>query len=616
MLGGYMGRFLRVDLTSRRITDERIPEATLRATIGGSGLGARLLFNETTRDTDPLGPENRLLFLTGPLTGVTIPTSGRHAVIAKSPLGIWGEADCGGTFGNELKRAGIDGLVFEGRAEDAVTLLIADGTASLEDARDLWGRDTFETDEILRARHGKRTVVTCIGPAGERLTPIAGIMNDGSHGRAAARGGLGAVMGSKNLKAIAVCGSRRVPVIHEDRLRPLVKEMTLRIKERTQSFRDFGTAGGVLAAAAMGDMPIRNWRQGTWQVGIEKLSGQAMAETILTGRYFCKACTIGCGREVEVKVGPYAGVKGAGPEYETLAGLGSLCLVEDLNAVAKANELCNRYGIDTISTGSVIAFAMEAHERGMLSRADADGLDLSWGNAATVLALVEKIGRREGIGDLLANGVRFTARQLGGEASKFAIEVKGLELAYHDPRALASLAAGYATYSRGACHRTYSHYLERNSLPELGFEKPLDRHSAERKGVATAVMQDYGGLYNSLKLCQFIIRGVTVQEVVDCLNHVTGWDMDIAELMRAGERASNLKRLYNIRLGMSRKEDTLPLRILHEKLPEGGAANFLPDLDAMLDEYYDYRGWTRDGIPTRMKLEALGLGADGASLGL
>ncbi len=616
MLSGYMGRFLRVDLTDRRIANETMPEATLRAYIGGSGLGARLLFDETDRNTQPLGPANRLLFLTGPLTGVAIPTSGRHAVIAKSPLGTWGEADCGGTFGHELKRAGIDGIGFEGQAEQPVYLLVADGAVSLEDARGLWGRDTFETQDILRARHGDRVVVTCIGPGGERLATVAGIMNDGRNARAAARGGLGAVMGSKNLKAIAVFGTRRVPIIHDDKLRPLVKQMTLRIKERTQSFRDYGTAGGVLPSHAIGDMPIRNWRQGEWEVGIEKLSGQAMAETILTGRYFCMACTIGCGREIEVKDGPYAGVMGAGPEYETLAGLGSMCLVGDLKAVAKANELCNRYGIDTMSTGSVIAFAMEAYECGILSRADADGLDLSWGNAAAVIALVEKIGKREGIGDLLANGVRFTAQRLGGDAYKFALEVKGLEVAYHDPRALSSLAAGYATYSRGACHRTYSHYLERNTLPEFGFDAPLDRHATARKGEAAAVMQDYGGLYNSLKLCQFIMRGVAVQEVVDCLNYVTGWDMEIPEFIRAGERASNLKRLYNVRLGMSRKEDTLPHRILHEAFPDGGAANYLPNLEAMLDEYYAYRGWTQDGIPTRAKLDALGLGADGARLGL
>jgi aldehyde:ferredoxin oxidoreductase len=616
MLGGYMGKHLRVDLAARRVAEEQIPEATLRAYIGGSGLGARLLFDETGRDCDPLGPENRLMFLTGPLTGVTIPTSGRHAVVAKSPLGTWGEADCGGTLGHELKRAGIDGIVFEGRAAEPVYLLIQDGTASLEDARGLWGRDTFETNAELKARHGERTVVTCIGQGGERLAAIAGIMNDGSHGRAAARGGLGAVMGSKNLKAIAVFGSRRVPVAADDKLRPLVKQMTLRIKERTESLRNFGTPGGVMGAAAIGDMPVRNWRQGSWRVGIEKLSGEAMAETILTGRYFCKACTIGCGREIEVTDGPYAGVKGAGPEYETLSGLGSLCLVDDLKGVSKANELCNRYGIDTISTGSVIAFAMEAYERGLLSPSDADGLDLSWGNVETVIALVDKIGRREGIGDLLANGVRFVARQLGGDAWKMALEVKGLELAFHDPRALSSLAAAYATYSRGACHRSYSHYLERNTLPELGFPKPLDRHAPDRKGEAAAVMQDYGGLYNSLKLCQFIIRGVQVQEVVDCVNHVTGWDMDIPELMRSGERASNLKRLYNVRLGMSRKDDTLPYRIVCEALPDGGAANFLPNLDAMLDEYYAYRGWTPEGLPTRARLEALGLSPDGASLGL
>ena len=616
MPGGYMGKLLRVDLSAGRIDEEALPEETLRAYVGGSGLGARLLFDRTGRNCDPLGPENRLMFLTGPLTGAPIPTSGRHAVVAKSPLGIWGEADCGGTLGHELKRAGVDGIVFEGQADHPLYLMVADGRATLEDAKEVWGKDTFETQERLQARHGERTAVACIGQAGERLTPIAGVMNDGRHARAAGRCGLGAVMGSKMLKAVAVRGSGHVPVAAPDKLRPLVKQMTVRIKERTTAMRDYGTPGGVLGAAAIGDMPIQNWRRGTWQAGIEKLSGQAMAQSILTGRYFCKTCVIGSGREIEVKDGPYAGVKGGGPEYETLAGFGSMCLVDDLKGVAKANELCNRYGLDTMSTGSVIAFALEAYERGLLTPGDADGLDLSWGNVETIITLVDKIGRREGIGDLLANGVRHVAQTLGCDCSAFALEVKGLELAFHDPRALSSLAVGYATYSRGACHRTYGHYLERNPLPELGFEKALDRHATERKGVAAAVMQDYGGLYNSLKLCQFIMRGVTVQEVVDCLNYVTGWDMDIAEFMRAGERASNLKRLYNVRLGLSRKEDRLPDRILHEALPDGGAANYLPNLDAMLDEYYEFRGWTPDGIPTRARLEALGLGPDGASLGL
>jgi len=310
MPGGYMGRFLRVDLARRRIADETFPEATLRAYIGGSGLGSRLLFDETAADADPLGPENRLMFLTGPLAGITIPTSGRHAVVAKSPLGIWGEADCGGTFGNELKRAGIDGIIFENQADQPVSLLIADGAASLEDARDVWGRDTFETDEMLRARHGERSVVTCIGPAGEKLANIAGILNDGINGRPAARGGLGAVMGSKRLKAIVVSGTRRPVVVHDDKLRPLVKQMALRIKEKTGPLRDYGTAGGVLSSEAIGDLAIRNWSVGAWRQGAEKLSGQAMAETILTGRYFCKACTIGCGREIEIKDGSLRGREG------------------------------------------------------------------------------------------------------------------------------------------------------------------------------------------------------------------------------------------------------------------------------------------------------------------
>jgi aldehyde:ferredoxin oxidoreductase len=260
MLGGYMGKLLRVDLTRRRIRDERVPESVLRAYIGGSGLGARLLFDGTTRECDPLGADNLLMILTGPLTGLPIPTSGRHAVVAKSPLGIWGEADCGGTLGHEMKRAGVDGVVFEGQADAPVYLLIEDGTATLEDGRNVWGKDTFETQDLLRARHGERTAVACIGLAGERLSPIAGVMNDGPHARAAGRCGLGAVMGAKRLKALAVRGSGHVPVAMPDKLKPLVKEITPRIQERTKAMRDYGTPGGVLGAAAIGDMPIQNWR--------------------------------------------------------------------------------------------------------------------------------------------------------------------------------------------------------------------------------------------------------------------------------------------------------------------------------------------------------------------
>jgi aldehyde:ferredoxin oxidoreductase len=310
---------------------------------------------------------------------------------------------------------------------------------------------------------------------------------------------------------------------------------------------------------------------------------------------------------VKLEDGPYAGVDGAGPEYEAVAGLGSMCLVDDLEAVAMATELCNRYGLDVISAGASIAFAMEAYDRGMLTKTDTNGIALEWGNADAVIQMVHAMGRSEGLGQLLGQGVRRAAQTLGGLAHEFAVEVKGMEPAFHDPRALSSLAVAYATYPRGACHRGSSHSLERYSIPELGYNQPLERHASTGKGTMTAITQDYFGLFNSLKLCQFIAGQVAPSDILHWLNLVTGWGMSLEELLRAGERASNLKRMYNVRLGQSRRDDVLPPRLATERLPEGGAKGYLPHTDEMLDEYYRHRGWSQEGIPLASKLRELGL---------
>jgi aldehyde:ferredoxin oxidoreductase len=379
------------------------------------------------------------------------------------------------------------------------------------------------------------------------------------------------------------------------------------IQEKTKRVRDFGPAGGVVSSASIGDMPAKNWQIGDWTENSEKISGQAMASTILTGRYYCKSCIIGCGREIEIKEGKYAGVKGAGPEYEGLAGLGSMLLLDDLEAVSYANELCNQYGLDVMSAGSCIAFAMEAYERGLITKEETGGIDLVWGNADAVIQMVHSIARREGLGYLLGEGVRRAAQNIGGEAQEFALEVKGLELAFHDPRSLSSLAANYATYPRGACHRGNSHQLERYAIPEIGYDIPLDRQTDQGKGIAAARAQDYFGLYNSLKLCQFIGSAVKPSEIVEWINLVTGWDMDLEEFLASGERASNLKRMYNYRCGMTRKDDTLPSRIMTERFKTGGAKDYVPHLGMMLAEYYEYRGWNIEGIPLPETLTRLGL---------
>ncbi len=603
---GYMGKVLRVDLTARRTWDEPLAEDLLRQHLGGSGLGAWYLYRETSRHTDPLGPDNLLIFLTGPLVGTKVPTSGRHAVIAKSPLGQWGESDSGGTWGQMLKRAGYDGILVAGAADAPVYLWVTESGAEIRPALHCWGVDTYDVDPLLKAETSSRAVVLAIGPAGERLARLAAVMNDGHDGRAAGRAGLGAVMGSKRLKAIVVLGTRVVPVARPEDLMRAVKQTAPVINERTRSRRDYGTAGGMLPAAAIGDAPIRNWTLGTWD-RFDRISGQRMAETILKRKYFCAACTIGCGRDVEVATGPYAPVRGAGPEYETLVSLGSMCLVDDLEAVALGNELCNRYGLDTISTGGAIAFALEAFERGFLTPADTDGLALTWGDPKVMLALVRQIGLREGIGKLLGEGVREAARQIGGGAEEFALHVRGLELAQHDPRSMNSLAVAYATYPRGACHRGCSHYLERHGVADVGYEKALPRQDPAGKGAMVARIQDYAGLFNSLKVCQFIMPGTLGRDLVTYLNHTTGWDVTLGELLMIGERASNLKRMYNVRLGQSRQDDVLPRRILHERLPDGGAGEYTPPLETMLDEYYAARGWDADGIPTPETLRRLGL---------
>lgn len=608
MQGGYMGKLLYVDLTRGTCIDRALSEELARSYIGGSGLGARLLYDQTGADTDPLGADNALMFLTGPLTETPVPMAGRYAVVTKSPLGIWGEGDCGGSWGSMLKRAGYDGIVISGKSERPVYLWVTDEGVFIRDASHIWGRDTVETDDLVKQETSGKASVVCIGPAGEKLARMAVILSDGKHARASGRGGIGAVMGAKKLKAISVYGTRKPEIAHPEELKKLVKDFVPRLREAAKGMSAYGTAGGVIKNSNMGDMPVKNWSVGKWdEQKVKNISGQTMAESILTKKYYCRGCIVGCGRVIHIPDGPYAGLTGGGPEYETLGAFGTLCLVDDLSVIAKANDLCNRYGMDTISVGAAIAFAMEAYEKGAIGREDTQGLELTWGNKEAMLAMVHRIGKKEGLGKLLSEGVKIAAQEIGGDVKDFAIEVKGLELPMHDPRALGSLAVLYATYPRGACHRGCSYQLERGGIADLGYAKPLERQSDLSKGLINAVMQDYAGLFNSLKLCQFVISSLKPTEALQCLNLVTGWDMDLPELLRAGERATNVKRMYNVRLGLTRKDDTLPQRILTEKFAEGGAAGYVPNLEMMLDEYYEFRQWSNDGIPLPAKLRELGL---------
>lgn len=612
LTGGYMGQILRVDLTTRMMTTEALDPSICAKFIGGAGLGAWVLSQETPAELDPLGPENTLAFVTGPLAGTRIPGTDRYIVVARSPLtGIWGESDSG-TFGARLKRAGYDALVITGQANSPTYLWITDQGVEFRDAAHLWGKDTYAVEPLIKAETHPQAEFAAIGPAGERLARLAAIMTNGRDGRAAARCGLGAVMGSKKLKAIAVYGHQPLPVAHPDLVATALKTQIPRIREIRTAFTRYGSAGGIVAMEEIGDLPVKNWVGGNWADGASAISGVAMVEKgALTDRFGCGNCIIFCGRVTTLKQGKHAGIDGAGPEFESVGALGSLCLVDDLDSVLAANELCNRYGLDTISVGGVIAFAMEAFERGDLTRADTDGLDVQWGRGQVVLELVRRIGEREGIGRLLGEGVRRASAALGSHTAAYAAHAKGMELPMIDPRIYNSIAVAYATSSRGACHiQACSQLVEEGlNIPDLGYPRTLDRFSAVGKGELVARMQNYLAALDSLKVCKFYMRTLLGQEIVDWMNAVTGWKWTVLDLLRAGERIFNLKRLYNVRCGITRSDDRVDAPRVMRELRAGNKPSALPDLESMLDDYYAFRGWDQHGAPTAATLAALDLTA-------
>lgn len=604
---GYTGRLLHVDLTKGSCEAKEI-EPRLLGLIGGSGFAADILYRETGPETAPLGPENVLCFMTGPLTGTAVMCSGRHEVAAKSPLtGIYGEASAGGHWGAMLKKAGFDGIVVRGRSESPVYLWIAEGRAELRPANHLWGLDTFETDRRVKAETTDKAVVTCIGVAGERMVPLAAIMSEGKEARAAARGGLGAVMGSKNLKAIAVFGTRDVTVHNLD----AVLEMNRRIGPETvranEGMKRYGTGASLEYVEKIGDLPIKNWSQGTWKEPASRIGGMQIVKQMRTRTTACYRCPIGCGKMITDPDGPYGPVDGRGPEYESLAALGSYVLMDDLHAIVYANELCNRLGLDTISTGAAIAFAMELYEKGIIDAHDTGGLHLKWGDPQTVFTLIGQIAHKEGFGAILGLGTRQASRVIGRGAEEYAMQVKGLELPAHDPRARSSLALAYATSNRGACHLQgqSSIFESRATDPSIGIDEPLDPHTWEGKADLVVKAQAIGSMYDSLCMCRYFRPGV--DQVSKYFTYVTGVDMTPAEFLRTGTKIFTLKRLYNLRCGITRKDDTIPPRIATLAFPEGGSAGHVPHLGKMLGEYYRIQGWSEDGIPTLETIRELGL---------
>jgi len=613
------GKVLWVDLTKSSLTEQDLDESTVRKYIGGRAFGAKILLEELRPGIDALGPDNKLVVSTGIVTGIPFAGNCRYVVMAKSPLtNAWGEANASGYFGPELRFAGFNHLIIEGRARSPVYLYIKDGKAEIRDAEHLWGKTTGETHEAIQDElHEPKARILSIGVAGENLVRYACVLSE-LH-RANGRCGMGAVMGSKKLKSIAVRGTRKLKYFDEKRLMELCR---LANKEVWQgAYGDllfkYGTDGDLDDLHATGRLPTKNFTKCTFS-GYQKITGETMAETILIGRNTCYACPIACPRKVAAKEPYEVDPDYGGPEYESTAALGSLCMIDNMVAIAKANELCNKYGLDTISTGVTISFAMECYEKGLLTEKETDGLDLKWGNSQASQQLIEKIAKREGIGDLLAEGVMRASKRIGRGAEKFAMHIKGQEVPMHEPRGKKGLGLSYATSNRGACHLQAEHddFFEDPKWlrPELGIDKTVDRLSVGAdKARLVKVLADMWAIYDCLSLCKFTgypEGGVEVERVADIVNAATGWNVTPKELMTVGERAINLCRIFNAREGMARKDDTLPERLM-EPLTEGmyeGQGISRKDLDEMLDYYYEYRGWDkRTGWPTKSNLEELSL---------
>jgi aldehyde:ferredoxin oxidoreductase len=607
-----MDRLLYVDLERGAFRTAKLDPSLAADYVGGSGLAARILYEQTDGSTDPLAPDNPLIFMTGPYAGTRALSSSRHVVVARSPLtGLFGEANSGGSWAEALKRSGFDGLVITGRAPEPVYLWIRDGDAELREASHLWGMDTFATDAEVESETHTDAVIACIGPAGEQCIPLSVILNDGEHARTASRCGLGAVMGSKNLKAVAVAGSLDVPVHDPEGLRRSIRAVSKDLLGMTRGLREYGTAGAVATSESIGGLPVQNWRhQGRWKEGAEKITGSTILGAWRAGDYFCKRCIIGCGKRVRLPDGSDGGRELALPEYESLGLLGSNCLVDDPATLIRANDLCNRYGLDTMSTGGVIAFAMEAFEKGLISRADADGIDLRWGSGDGLIEAIHAIAARSGIGEVLGRGTRAAAAEIGGGAEEFAVHVKGLEFPAHDPRAYNAGGLNLATSSIGASHQAgFSHAFERNlSAPEIGIPDPADPFAVEGKGALTAKTQNYMGMVDSLVTCKFLMfGGLGIPTLAEWYRQITGRPMDVDQFMLIGERIFTLKRLYNLECGVGREDDTLPRRILTLPKTGDGHTPNLPPLERMLRDYYRVRGWTEAGVPTAQKLDELGI---------
>ena len=614
MSSGYMNKILRVDLTKGEVKEEPYPDELKDKYLGGTGAGAKIIYDEVPPDADAFDPENIVCIFTGPYTGTGAPTSGRYGVAAKSPLtGGFAGSEAGGYFGAELKRAGWDLIIFEGMSPRPVYLAIKDDQVELKPADQLWGKGSYDVVEAIREEMGDRLVRTSqCGPAGENKVLVANVIHDAT--RAAGRTGLGAVMGAKNLKAVAVRGSLRPPTANQERVTEMGRWFRDNFQETGSGiFSTLGTCRMVRVNNGAGGLPTRNFQQGTFDT-YEKLSAETITETITVARDTCFGCPVRCKWVVEVDDETYpVDRKYGGPEYETLGAMGSVCGIDDLKIVAYANQLCNANGLDTIGAGMAIAFAMECFERGLIGLEDTDGVELRFGNGEALITMLRKMIAREGFGDVLANGSKRAAEKIGGAAMDYTVQIKGQDVAMHDPRVKYGHGLGIALSPTGADHMHSVHdsgYQTDGGIADLkplGVLEPLswdDLSTAKVQMVRRAMM--WRVMYNLTGICFFHFW--TPEQVSELLGAITGWNTSVMEIWTAGERAYNMARAFNAREGSGPDDDLLPER-LYEELPDGPKAGIVYSRETWLaarDKFYELAGWDLDtAAPTRAKLEDL-----------
>jgi aldehyde:ferredoxin oxidoreductase len=619
MLTGFAGKVLFVDLSKGSIEESPIAEIIYREFIGGYGLGIRILYERMKPRADPLGPDNIIGFVTGALTATSVPGSGRYGVVAKSPLtGAWCESNGGGTFGPELKTAGYDAVFFAGVSQKPVYLLIKNSAAKLIDASDLWGKDTCETSDLIHAETGDSKIkVAAIGPAGEAKSLLAGIVNE--RGRTAARGGVGAVMGSKRLKAVAVRGGvNKIEVAHRDKLKEVEERYLSIIKssEFAKGLSAAGTGGALSFLVSIGDSPVKNWQlTGSQSMPTAANLDSGNMDKYKKSGYSCRACPIRCGAIIEQKNGPFA-IPGEmhRPEYESLAALGSLLANDNLEAIIKANDICNRYGMDTISTGTTIAFAMECYANGLINRSDTDGLDVAWGNAETIVTLTEKIARREGFGAVLADGPARAAERIGKDSGKYVMAVRGKGMPFHDPRMSPAGGTAFIADANPGHHMNsqitgmLENGISIGSDPALQAPKMTPFADFDKKGTTYSIGAAYHALLDNAGMCALYTVNTQPPELAEMISHVTGWDFRWEEALRAGRRVLTLRQAFNAREGLTPDQIDLPERIKEEPLPIGANAPPKINFQALKEGYFSAMGWDiKTGLPSKEVLASLGL---------